>query len=1468
MFKSLLRTIPSLSGNVKINCYVENFEQDKTDKDKFYGFIKNADLSPLQNLLLNQRVKLSLLDGSWEYDISKYYHYYNNTFYNKNYSFNRSDYQILDLFANNQISSRNKDYEFGCKRVSYSQTGYQFNFFAPIWCDNFDSLPDYFRIIITFSNKMEKYINIPIKEYYNQNYLRNYLKRYLNKIDSNVIFGNQVNNQGTYYGIDVKNGGIVSIIDNIFSRIYNIQMTQNNFDNIICVGVVRNNLIIRQVLPLSFSFNIEDIMSNQEKYYFMNEDVKITGSYVKTNTPLKFYDFNINYYTYKFKYKIFNKKLKEFVNNTSSNICESSYPALEEKRYIGYKYSNKLTPTYNRWKLKCTSDKYPYITNINYAFNKKNTYIYGDYPIFLKYAKINNFDGSNFYIDYNDEEYINILNNNISTWFTLYNNIINMSNTSLLASWSDIIDNKTYYNGILYDFNNLYNDIDDKTLNFNKFGVFIEPELNVDNNSSKKIAKNILSHDSVEKKNNICINKTINISVKDDIEDENKINLPVPIYQLNNLNYNSCIDNDFIMYNGNEYDGYETYIEYADYLDNNRYYDYNEIYNYINKKDNIPNILRNKIIYGYYKLPLNYVENIYALDKENDKYTFIFSDFIAQNILTMYYSFNNSEKKRINDDSFFNYNFYDSNKNEEIAIYINKKFITIYDIYKAYSECYNDETIAIKEIKKLIEEFKHVKTYNYICSKKLKNFTIYNYFEDELYNSNSFLDRNKDNCIWISSYNLSNLIGFSKNELNNLISKQTFAKFLDIDNIKEYISCILNKDNNTNICDFIYLRQRVTLYDNNDIVYYDTFTKLSEIINYIDIYELLESLKYNSEKQCFTLYHQKTFKLGSHLNIIENNVNSNYIDVDLYFYDTFYVLNDKIYNYIQENNYQIYIYTLNNDVSKIYDNILYTYKSNANTVFYTWYELSINTNELYDIYSSSLKPLFYSTYTSNKDAYLLTEMFGNNKNKEINTIYVKQYNYNIFDDTKDEYIAYRYVYEIMQNLFIDLYIANNLGLIPECFNEKLTFDYIIDILLKPDEQNYQILYNKDLTNNELELLLDNYFNNEKKISDDEKSEKEDEITNCVKEILLTYPKTYKDANLRKRFFELNDNYLTDSSNNKLIYKSRKNIEVQFINDIDNNKIKNMFDSYKLNLYQYNNTNYLYYHIKIIYDNTSYSFNINDKNNILQHINTINNESIETYNIKNVNYNQFYKIYPYLKHNIFLTYYLTSKNIIKPYNYNINLYYYPVVIDNGSTNKSNLYSGIFYDEDENNKNVYDIYYNKSSKKTLNLNRYINDIEPLIEEINDNGLLNDIFELKYKTTLFTFGEKNIFKNTINIFRYDGIRVYDDVNNKDVYSKTNEIEYKHFNDNKLYNLEKEIIINFNETFTYEELLNLQNENIIIKHFGNYLNKSNFYVFDNNQILFLYNRYKLNILSNSVKLNKQKSEKLYTLAYKFTLY
>ena len=278
MFKPLLRTLPSLSGNFTIACKLKEF--DKESNNEYSTYVRLANIIPLQNFLANKNIELNLLNGKYEYDIIKYFYHYSNYFYKENFQYDKNNYKMinLDSLYNNTNDTRNKDYEFGCKRIQYSQIGSQFNFYAPIYIDNVNDLPEYFCIHIIINDNLEKKIKIYINKDNKRNYLKTYLSRYLKQIDDRVIFCLPDSLQATYFGIDVKKGGIVQYKDNTIGYIYNNQTTINNFDWTICQGFERNNLIMNQIIPLSFSFNVNDILNKYEQEVFAGTKIKISGA--------------------------------------------------------------------------------------------------------------------------------------------------------------------------------------------------------------------------------------------------------------------------------------------------------------------------------------------------------------------------------------------------------------------------------------------------------------------------------------------------------------------------------------------------------------------------------------------------------------------------------------------------------------------------------------------------------------------------------------------------------------------------------------------------------------------------------------------------------------------------------------------------------------------------------------------------------------------------------------------------------------------------------------------------------------------------------------------------------------------------------------------------------------------------------------------------------------------------------------
>ena len=72
MFKPLLRTLPTLSGNFTIGCKINEIIKDSVNE--YHTHIRNANIMPLQNNIYNTYIDLNLLNGKYEFDVPKYHY--------------------------------------------------------------------------------------------------------------------------------------------------------------------------------------------------------------------------------------------------------------------------------------------------------------------------------------------------------------------------------------------------------------------------------------------------------------------------------------------------------------------------------------------------------------------------------------------------------------------------------------------------------------------------------------------------------------------------------------------------------------------------------------------------------------------------------------------------------------------------------------------------------------------------------------------------------------------------------------------------------------------------------------------------------------------------------------------------------------------------------------------------------------------------------------------------------------------------------------------------------------------------------------------------------------------------------------------------------------------------------------------------------------------------------------------------
>lgn len=534
--KPLLRILPSLSGNVQLACKLTDIQNiGETDNIKLYeSNIREAKLFPLSSFLWQKNIRANLLSSSWEYDLPKFYTVFSDIFYDTCFKVNKSDIMKLDKHQTQNMRAR--DFEFGVKRVPYSESGYQFAFFAPIYIDDVNYIPDYFQInvllyhvndngkILYAVNKKLR-VNIGINKESKKNYIYKYLHNYAKKLNNDVAFCTPITNQATYYGIDLIRSGFVTAIDNMMERIYRRQNTIHNFDATIAGAFKRNNIAMKQIIPLCYYFNVNDLLTDAEKIRYRNCRVEFTGGYYHNGNKLDMYDFLCDYTNYKEEILAMDPILGDlqWTDGYENNIMDTMFPSLNETRYINYEYTNKLAPWYCRWKLKYTDDEHPYIINNSWAFsnNQDSNYKYGQFPSsfhqILSLARCESTKTGNTYYnlllpigEYDDvtsgrsfysyapgwqqdehghlktdefyylvDRYRRIIDDYCANWFTVipYDVKSDSGKRKLYNDktiWEDVDNGCVYYNGILYDLRNIYNATNSPEY-IDKFAVILRP---------------------------------------------------------------------------------------------------------------------------------------------------------------------------------------------------------------------------------------------------------------------------------------------------------------------------------------------------------------------------------------------------------------------------------------------------------------------------------------------------------------------------------------------------------------------------------------------------------------------------------------------------------------------------------------------------------------------------------------------------------------------------------------------------------------------------------------------------------------------------------------------------------------------------------------------------------------------------------------------------------------------------------
>lgn len=1535
MIKPLLRVIPKLSGNVKLACNLFDFNKSNIGENIVYeANVRYAKLLPLSSHLFQKKIDAGLLGSCWNFDLKKFYETYSDIFYNNCFYFSKDS--LLQLDKSKVQYARNTDIEFGVKRISYSKSGSQFSFFAPLYIDNVEDIPEYFLLDIQLSNgiyetKKSIKINIASNGESKYNYLYRYLKKYIEQIDDNVLFCQPDNNQGVYYGIDLRNGGFVKAVDNTIGNVYNVQNTIHNFDSLVTRGFERNKIAMKQIMPLAFYFNINDLLTPHEIQRYKNRRVTFSGAYYgKKNKKLPFYDFSIDYDEFKHDILKMHPDYGDltYQNGEVENIMDVSFPSLNECRYINYQFANKLSADFCRWKLKYSNDEHPYIMNMSWAFSKNanSNYRYGEFPVnfnqieglcdYIKNFKNNEYqynlrfpfsDGKDFYEANNykrvAQEFETIMNQFCLNWFNTIARVDKsiFSNTEI---WKDTIDDCVYYNGILYDLNNLYNSKENPE-KVDKFAMLVWPDAKIFNASDLlqlKFSELTLIRHSIS---NISM---YNATANGDLLytyfiDGNKGN-----YLYDNENYSESKNHkDQLSFNSIYTYSYTNTGEFVDiseigldYYELNKYYDYEEIKpaiegaysTYLQDDSTASNML--KTYYTFYTNPeevsitsylsipiykskmiayasdISYYENTYILDvpdlNENKDLKYLKDNLYYRSFDEFTNVFNMSHTRfRGQTDNSVEYSYLSSGKHSYLDVLYGNNWYVQHKFFKAsyIDEGFNSEYLL-----------------SYIIDKRTSDLAIQDYsywnYEDianpKNYDENGYIiNENAYACYLYAECNelKKNIGSYIASYANSFKSQFEFVPISTL-NRKTYAT------------DTFKERTEYTSHFYGDSIPADKIDKDLDVL-WADIYNL---------QKVFEKYDKK------HRTLELNEKNSKEFFVR-------FLNKDHIYYY--------YIELFKNE-KRLYNNeIQYILKDDSQSTE----EIAISTEngdllckDFVEDYLDWLTRDWHKTIYKKRKVWIYDKNYSNHpvvrlvyENIGVKESFIDWFRSIEYDASEDIFYT---IDENGEKDYFELVFSRTMYRVDKILwdiadIDNIDNDYYNDIYFYRIQQPQEY---DDKYSNVMRIKFISDFENDLKL----KGQIDMEPDTCLIPMfdsVFNQPESESQISAHYRLNNINVcnivgydtsnqnidedtlvNYRYNKNDKKLMVKiseaERKLYNIKKTWDIYDEKYNELFiDEENYNDLGYKDFNfntyvdpetgikYGFYIIRSRFNNTSNCFNLTgifDNSPVydLKHINTINGVNLIKLN-KEEQQNYISAIYKQLSPFIdlkplnMLNYVNT---IVYPKNYSINIRYsqYLNTSDNGA-------------------NEVDIKKHDNVLKKISLSRYMHNMTPLITE---TVKISNEYKLKFKNVKASIldigrynsiGDSPIYKEDSYISINEPLNVYGVSDSQDIKSYNNVVEkympleYKHFNCSRMINLEEKIIVVSNKKYKYKELLDAQSTQSTLNIFKNYINRGNINKFDDDEILFLINKYKIEYDSTPVSLTLDKSEKLYTLKYVFTL-
>lgn len=307
MANQLYRTNISLTGNVKLGCWITN---QQIEKCALAPVSSNLPIIP-QSINLKGSIGLG-------YDIKRFYDSHSDIFYSPQISerlLSEGQYKHLSSgdFA---VDPNLGDGQYGLKRVSNGKNGKQLSVFAPVFIKYASDLPAGVRFIIHTGSGLKEVnekevgvegskhqnvkdsitrpafirkITVPIADTVTGEYLfRSYKGINGTNIDGSDIENIHIININPSYercvtrGWSMNSGDICEVQSDLMRRILSMNMTMQEFDSYICDEYRTFRMICPWILNLCWYFNIDDLIPDNTEILY-GQPVKIDVEYIDKN---------------------------------------------------------------------------------------------------------------------------------------------------------------------------------------------------------------------------------------------------------------------------------------------------------------------------------------------------------------------------------------------------------------------------------------------------------------------------------------------------------------------------------------------------------------------------------------------------------------------------------------------------------------------------------------------------------------------------------------------------------------------------------------------------------------------------------------------------------------------------------------------------------------------------------------------------------------------------------------------------------------------------------------------------------------------------------------------------------------------------------------------------------------------------------------------------------------------------------